>query len=328
MATNKVWWNGSAWTTSETTCVSHACGNDQGANPRYYIKIYADTDFKIWLRAYGGVARGSVAFSASYNNQKTVRYGSTTVGSGTKLDTGDFTKEVTSYTKFNYSGSVTTSWVENYNTHSGATCTHSGSIEISSPFRTYSYAANGGSGAPSDTKVIINVSYSLSSTKPTRTGYTFAHWNTKADDTGTSYASGASVTATSSTASTVTLYAIWTKNNYTVSISAGEGTTITFDGTAYTNTTTTVSKPFNKSCSYTIKANAGWVLKTYSPGMSGTITIPPNNNTALSSTGQRVGCRVYNGSVWKQAMVYVYNGSQWKMCQVYVFNGSQWKLLN
>ena len=43
---------------------------------------------------------------------------------------------------------------------------------------------------------------------PTRTGYTFAGWNTKADGTGTNYAAGASYKPTAN----VTLYAKWTAN--------------------------------------------------------------------------------------------------------------------
>ena len=74
------------------------------------------------------------------------------------------------------------------------------------------YDANNGTGAPSDQTKTHGTALKLSSTKPTRTGYTFKEWNTKSDGSGTGYSAGASYTANSS----VTLYAIWTANNYNI----------------------------------------------------------------------------------------------------------------
>lgn len=73
------------------------------------------------------------------------------------------------------------------------------------------FNANGGTGAPSTQNKVHGTALTLSSTKPTRTGYTFKEWNTKADGTGTKYAPGASYTANSA----VTLYAQWTANELT-----------------------------------------------------------------------------------------------------------------
>ena len=74
---------------------------------------------------------------------------------------------------------------------------------------TISYNANGGSGAPSNQTKYYNNNLTLSSTKPTLTGYTFQSWNTKADGTGTNYAAGGSYT----TNADVTLYAMWKKQD-------------------------------------------------------------------------------------------------------------------
>ncbi len=84
---------------------------------------------------------------------------------------------------------------------------------------TVSYNANGGSGAPSSQTKTYGKSLTLSSTKPTRTGYTFVKWNTKADGSGTSYSAGGTYTANSG----ATLYAIWTANTYTVTYNANGG---------------------------------------------------------------------------------------------------------
>ena len=87
---------------------------------------------------------------------------------------------------------------------------------------TITYNGNGHTGgtvpAAIDKKHGTNIT--LSSSTPTRTGYTFAGWNTKQDGTGTTYAKG----ATYSTNADVTLYAKWTANTYKVQFNANGGT--------------------------------------------------------------------------------------------------------
>ena len=72
---------------------------------------------------------------------------------------------------------------------------------------TISYNANGGSGAPSSQTKTHGVNLTLSSTKPTRTGYSFRGWATSASSTSKAYSAGDNYTANSSQ----TLYAIWRK---------------------------------------------------------------------------------------------------------------------
>ena len=84
---------------------------------------------------------------------------------------------------------------------------------------TVAYNANGGSGAPANQAKTYGTALTLSSTKPTRTGYTFLRWNTAANGSGTNYASGASYTANAA----VTLYAVWQVNTWTVSYNANSG---------------------------------------------------------------------------------------------------------
>lgn len=59
----------------------------------------------------------------------------------------------------------------------------------------------------------------LSTQKPTRTGYTFKNWNTSANGSGKSYAPG----ATYSDNANLTLYAQWTPNTYKVTFNANGG---------------------------------------------------------------------------------------------------------
>lgn len=81
-----------------------------------------------------------------------------------------------------------------------------------------SYNANGGSGAPGAQTKWYGENLTLSSTKPTRTGYTFQGWATSSGGS-VAYASGASYTANAS----VTLYAVWKANTWTISYNANGG---------------------------------------------------------------------------------------------------------
>lgn len=85
---------------------------------------------------------------------------------------------------------------------------------------TVTYNANGGTGTTSAQTKWYGEALALRSNGFSRTGYTFAKWNTKADGSGTAYAAGASYTANAG----VTLYAIWKANTYKVTPNANGGT--------------------------------------------------------------------------------------------------------
>ena len=85
---------------------------------------------------------------------------------------------------------------------------------------TVSYNANGGTGAPSSQTKTHGKDLTLSTTKPTRTGYSFKGWGVSANDTTVDYSPGSSYTANNS----ITLYAIWEIYTYTVSYDATGGT--------------------------------------------------------------------------------------------------------
>lgn len=85
---------------------------------------------------------------------------------------------------------------------------------------TVSYNANGGSGAPANQTKYYGQTLTLSSTIPTRTGYTFKGWSTDKSATNATYSSGGSYTANAG----ATLYAVWKLNTYVVSYDANGGT--------------------------------------------------------------------------------------------------------
>jgi len=111
---------------------------------------------------------------------------------------------------------------------------------------TVAYDANGGSGDPADQLCTAGQTVVLSSTQPTRSGYTFTGWNTVADGSGTAYASGAAAVCAS-----LTLYAQWA-NSSTSTIVAYEPNGGSGD-------------PSDQSCT----AGATVVLSTVTPTRSG-----------------------------------------------------------
>ena len=134
---------------------------------------------------------------------------------------------------------------------------------------TISYNANGGSGAPSAQSKYYGKTLTLSSTKPTRTGYTFKGWATSSSGS-VAYASGASYAANAS----VTLYAVWQANTYTVKYNANGGTGAPSSQTKTYGVTLTLSstKPTRASVNddgvtttYTFK---GWATSSTATSVS------------------------------------------------------------
>ncbi len=85
---------------------------------------------------------------------------------------------------------------------------------------TVSYDANGGGNTPASQTKTEDVTLTLTSTIPTRYGYTFKGWATSSSATSADYQAGGRYTVNES----VTLYAVWEINTYTVSFDANGGT--------------------------------------------------------------------------------------------------------
>lgn len=134
--------------------------------------------------------------------------------------------------------------------------TRSGSSSISLPKKTsytVSYNANGGSGAPSASTKWYGETLTLSTTAPTRTGYTFRGWSTSSSATSATWAKGGSYTANASDV----LYAVWTANTYTVTLNAngGSGGTASITKTYGKNVTLPSAANSPKKTNYTF---LGW----------------------------------------------------------------------
>jgi len=93
---------------------------------------------------------------------------------------------------------------------------------------TVTFNPNGGEGTMSPQTHTYDAELALSENTFSKTGYTFAGWNTASDGSGTSYTNCQSVDNLTTTANgTVTLYAKWDKNTYTVVFNANDGTDLT-----------------------------------------------------------------------------------------------------
>lgn len=141
----------------------------------------------------------------------------------------------------------------NFNDDNGDSATKTINLSVTVPAwtsYTVSYNANGGSGAPSSQTKWKDQALTLSSTKPTRTGYAFQGWATSASG-GVAYASGASYTANAS----ATLYAVWKANTYTVSYNANGGSGAPSNQTKTYGTALTLSSTKPTRTNYTFK---GW----------------------------------------------------------------------
>lgn len=147
------------------------------------------------LNTFGNYERtGEGSFTGTYSISA---YGSATKEISVKFRNynTDKGKEAFAYVKFNVKVPAWTSYTVKYN-------------------------ANGGTGAPGSQTKWKDESLTLSSTKPTRTGYSFQGWGTSANDTSVDYAPGANYTVNDS----ATLHAIWKAVTYTVTFNANGGT--------------------------------------------------------------------------------------------------------
>lgn len=169
------------------------------------------TSLKLSLNTTNLKTGDTVKITASANDATYITYGIDWYNSSTntwsRIETKTFNSASVSATyKVSKSGKYTIYFTAGNNI--GYVDSNKISFTVTDPTYSISYNANGGSGAPSKQTKTYGKNLTLSSTNPTRTGYTFKNWNTKSDGSGTSYAAGAAYSANSS----VTLYAQWVEN--------------------------------------------------------------------------------------------------------------------
>lgn len=206
----------------------------------------------------------NVSWETYYSGAKT-NYGMTAASGGvtSTISAFDGTKRSSGSSSFTgtYSisgnGSATktiTVTFRNFNTDNGDSATKTVSFTVTVPAwtsYTIKYNANGGSGAPSSQTKWKDQTLTLSSTKPTRTGYSFLGWSTSSTATSATYSAGGSYTANAA----ATLYAVWKANTYTVKYNANGGTGAPANQTKTYGVTLTLSSTKPTRTNYNFK---GW----------------------------------------------------------------------
>ncbi|MDY0236766.1 MAG: InlB B-repeat-containing protein [Gudongella sp.] len=181
---------------------------------------------------------------------------------------------------------------------------------------TLSYNPNGGSGSSTSTYASNQNShtFTVKSTTPVRSGYTFLGWSLNSNATEAQYHGGDSISVTSSS-TTKTLYAVWTEVNptYTVTFDANGGAgTVPNQMVVSGNEITLPSTGFTLTGYY----QAAWAVGSpsgtqvsiggsYAPSASATlyavwVEIPDNIDTIAPATGQ-VGVLYTYSPNWEDA---------------------------
>jgi uncharacterized repeat protein (TIGR02543 family) len=122
-------------------------------------------------------------------------------------------------------GSIYFAW--SYSITSGSTTSNAQALGIDDVLiqavtQSYSVTFNSNTGSGSMANQTASSATALTSNTFTKTGYTFAGWNTASDGTGTSYADGANYPFSSST----TLYAQWAANSLSVTYDTQGGSSV------------------------------------------------------------------------------------------------------
>ena len=145
---------------------------------------------------------------------------------------------------------------------------------------------------PSAGQKTHGTNYTIPSTVPTRTGYTFAGWTTNSSGTGTNYSAGGSYTIDADT----TFYAKWTAKQTTLTVNPNGGT---WDGSSSTqtftqnyNSTKTINNPTRTPNGHTVRFNTNGGTSTDSLQQVQTTVFTGWNKTgggSLSSTTYTFG---------------------------------------
>lgn len=236
----------SQWTSTSPyvkLTVTQSSSTDTTATLSWTLQYIADSAASTsTARSYSVVINGSTVESGTYSING-VR-GTKEIASGTKK----ITKTHSSQTiPFSCSFDFKLTWSGTY----AGTKSASGSISVAAKTKyTVSYNANGGSGTLSSQTKWYGETLTLSSAKPTRTGYTFQGWATSSGGS-RAYSSGGSYTSNAG----VTLYAVWKANTYTVSYNANGGTGAPASQTKTYGETLTLSSTKPTRVNYIFK---GW----------------------------------------------------------------------
>ena len=289
----------------------------------YTLSISAGTGSTITVNRTSSPKKG--AATGNLSNGATVYYSDVlkiSFGAGTNYDLGTHTVNGSTFT----SGS-------------SHTVTKAVSVVATATGKTYTitYNANGGSGTMANTTYTYATSgtVSLRENTFTRTGYTFLGWSLSSTATTASYTDGQNWNR--SNGNNYTLYAVWKLNTYTLSISAGTGSTVTVDRTSSPKGGASTGSLNSGAIIYysdvlniTFGAESGYEIETHT--VNGSTFASGDSHTVTSAvvvvaTAKQMGLvLVYGEASFQKYLIYIYNGADWDMYIPYVYDGAAWIL--
>lgn len=164
------------------------------------------------------------------------------------------------------------------------------------------YNANGGSGAPSTQSDSIyassasgSKSFTISSTKPTKSGYTFLGWSTSSGASSASYQPGSAISV--SYGSSKTLYAVWEQTKYT--------STLNFSANGGSGAPSSLTDTHTSTSAHT------FTIPSTKPTKSGFVFLGWSESSTATSASYQPGSTIsvaYNGTktlyaVWQTAQL-------------------------
>ena len=307
-------------------------GSVQYSNGAYYTRNNIATLYAVWkanveLKIHYGYMSADIKVTNSTNIKISTSRGtlsSSSISSGQIVylaaddlttHTLTFSRANTSYSYYIDTGSTATTSSDlnstTYSWNSGGLVRHV-YIYVSQRY-TITYNANGGSGAPGSQYKAHGTNATLSSTKPTRSGYKFLGWSTSSSATSASYDPG----DTFSNEGNTTLYAVWERQSYSLTInfeynygtynvslsvktnrgtlsrssmSEGGSVTLTSDGTTNTHTVTISETSPSPNYFYVGTSTTPTSLTTY------TYSWTPTSNKSINIYTEQRYSITYNGN--------------------------------
>lgn len=188
------------------------------------------------------------------------------------------------------------------------------------------YNANGGSGAPSTQSDSINAAspsgsktFTISSAKPTKSGFDFKGWSDNSAATTPSYQPGGTISVPYDSAKT--LYAVWQERSYTCYLyfdangGSGEPSTMTYTGSSTSAHTFTIPSTAPEWAGHEFK---GWSESSsassasYQPGSN--ISVPYNGSKTLYAVWGEMGSdAVDRGIITNGAVIQIVVNERSKM---------------
>ena len=288
--------------------------NDGDVKPTDLNSNVKTQDCTVTLYAQWTPNTYTIKFNGNGNTGGSTASMSMTYGTAKALTANGFTKTGYVFNGWDTKADGSGTDYSNQQSVKNLTTTNGATITLYAKWKPITYTINfNGNGSTSGSTASMSMTYdvakNLTANGFAKTGYHFSGWNTKADGSGTSYYNQQSVkNLTTTNGATITLYAQWSTNSYTIAFDGNGNTggttssmTMKFDETkaltanGYTKTGHTFSKWTTKSdgsgTSYTNKQSVknltstnGATVYLYAQWTANTYTIKFDGNGATSGS--------------------------------------------